>query len=273
MASIIELTCPLCSSAAHLKFDYREFCKHLRLFHAHQPGFRVPCRINGCQRSYTNLRSFQNHVSSVHNWAKDEGLMLVEEECLLTNGKSCDDSNDYDDDTDDSDDNDNNDDNGKNHTGSYGIFESGGHEQSDDTFEVPCYSREMLQKSSAIFLLGLKEKYKLTQTAIHGIIEGFTNVTQQQIGSLQSQVVIKLWLGRNNYFIFVTFKVYATLNKAGITISEVEGLDNCFRETSNHPFAGLETQYQQMQYFKKQLNLIVRMRDIMFVLSCCIHAW
>ena len=38
MASITELTCPLCSSAAHIKFNYRDFCKHLRLFHFHLLG-------------------------------------------------------------------------------------------------------------------------------------------------------------------------------------------------------------------------------------------
>ena len=106
MASITELTCPLCSSAAHIKFDYRDFCKHLRLFHAHQPGFKVPCRINGCQRSYTNLRSYQNHVSNVHNWVKDERLVFDEEECLPTNDKLCDNLDDSSDDNNSNDDND-----------------------------------------------------------------------------------------------------------------------------------------------------------------------
>ena len=186
MASITELTCPLCSSAAHIKFDYRDFCKHLRLFHAHQPGFKVPCRINGCQRSYTNLRSYQNHVSNVHNWVKDERLVFDEEECLPTNDKLCD---NLDDSSDDNNSNDDNDDNDRTNTG---IFDYCDYEQSDKTLDISSYSQgysqEMLQKSSAIFLLGLKEKYKLTQTAIQGIIEGFTNVTQQQMDSLQLQV-------------------------------------------------------------------------------------
>ena len=182
MASITELTCPLCSSAAHIKFDSREFCKHLRLFHVHQPGFKIPCRINGCQRSYTNLRSYQNHVSSVHNWTKDDKPMVVEEGCLPANDESynpklSDNDNSYDSDDD------------ENHTGNHD------HERSDITSEIPCYSQEMLQKSSAIFLLGLKEKYKLTQTAIQGIIEGFTDVTQQQISSLQSQVHCNIIIG------------------------------------------------------------------------------
>ena len=48
------------------------------------------------------------------------------------------------------------------------------------------------------------------------------------------------------------------LNEAGISSSQVEGLDGCFDSTGNHLFSGLETKYLQMQYFKKQFNLIVR---------------
>ena len=59
---------------------------------------------------------------------------------------------------------------------------------------------------------------------------------------------------------FLMFKVYATLTKAGVTPSDVEGLDNCFSGTGSHLFSGLETQYQQMQYFKRHLNLIVSTR-------------
>lgn len=35
-----------------------------------------------------------------------------------------------------------------------------------------------IQKDSALFILGLKEKYKLTQTATQGVIEGVTNLMQ-----------------------------------------------------------------------------------------------
>ena len=170
----MKFTCSLCSSAAHLKFDYRGFCTHLRQFHAHQPGFKVPCRINGCQRSYTNLRSYQNHVSNVHNWVKDVEPMMfddTEEESLPD--RSHDDSQC-------------NDENHDEISADYHVVDSVNPKSSD---KAPYYSQEMLQKSAAIFLIGLKEKHKLTQTAIQGIVDGFTNVSQHQIGSLQSQVL------------------------------------------------------------------------------------
>ena len=47
-----------------------------------------------------------------------------------------------------------------------------------------------LQRSSALFLLGLKEKHKLTKVAIQEIVEGVTNLIQQRLSALNSQVAI-----------------------------------------------------------------------------------
>jgi len=51
----------------------------------------------------------------------------------------------------------------------------------------------VLQKSSAIFLLGLKEKFKLTQVSLQGVIQGVTALTQQNISMLKSQVYMYLY--------------------------------------------------------------------------------
>ena len=56
------------------------------------------------------------------------------------------------------------------------------------------------------------------------------------------------------------------LNEAGISLSQVEGLDSCFNSTNYHLFCGLETKYLQMQYFKKQFNFIVR---FIYAFYCC----
>ena len=65
MASNVELTCSLCTNIQRVKFTFSDYLKHLRLFHVHQANFRVTCGISGCQRSYTNIRKFQNHVYDV----------------------------------------------------------------------------------------------------------------------------------------------------------------------------------------------------------------
>jgi len=47
-----------------------------------------------------------------------------------------------------------------------------------------------LHHCSALFILGLKVKFKLPQVAIQGIIEGVTNLTQHQNNLLKSQVQV-----------------------------------------------------------------------------------
>ena len=167
MASMSAIECPLCSDATSIKFDWRDYLKHLSLFHAHHPDFKIPCRIDGCQRSYTNIRTYQNHVSSVHNWYKDTNSVQGNEEessTVTMESDSMQEKNDSDD--------------------CSSVNESTICEGLDSASNK---SQELVQ-NSAVFLLGLKEKYKLTQTAVQGVIEGVTNLMQQQISYLQSQV-------------------------------------------------------------------------------------
>lgn len=39
---------------------------HIWLFHAHQPSITIRCRIGGCQRTFQNFGTFQNHISAYH---------------------------------------------------------------------------------------------------------------------------------------------------------------------------------------------------------------
>lgn len=63
-----HLVCPLCpyERTAHFHLTLIAFLKHIKLFHAHQAGFKITCGISGCQRSFTNFGTFQNHVSGLH---------------------------------------------------------------------------------------------------------------------------------------------------------------------------------------------------------------
>jgi len=69
----------------------------------------------------------------------------------------------------------------------------------NDWNNQPCISQEMLQKSSATFLLGLKEKYQLTQTSLQGIIQGVTALNHQNMSTLKAQVRISfsVWFSLN----------------------------------------------------------------------------
>jgi len=45
-----------------------------------------------------------------------------------------------------------------------------------------------LQRSSALMLLGLKEKHKLAQSTIQSIVNGVTGLFQQHVDAVKSQV-------------------------------------------------------------------------------------
>jgi len=50
-------------------------------------------------------------------------------------------------------------------------------------------------------------------------------------------------------------KVFNVLEKADILPSEIDGLEACFKE--DHPFAGLETGFLQLKYYKENFNFVV----------------
>ena len=161
-------TCKICSAASHLKFHVSEYIKHLKIFHAHQPDFKVICGIGGCQRSFTNLGTFQNHIYGVHS---DRSCTITEESTVMNNTElgsedDCSDDDNFDSDQPYYDDN----------------VETDGNQQ--------CSSRSTIQKSSALFLLGIKEKFKLTQSTVNGVVQGVTAMNQHHISILKSQVSI-----------------------------------------------------------------------------------
>lgn len=77
--SFVALTCSL-RTGLSVRFSIGDYIKHLRLFYAHRPDFKVTCGINGCLRSYSNLGSLKNHISLMHN---------TESECRDHERESC----------------------------------------------------------------------------------------------------------------------------------------------------------------------------------------
>ena len=43
------------------------YLSHLRLIHAHEADFQVPCGLQGCQRTFQNFYTYRNHVYSMHD--------------------------------------------------------------------------------------------------------------------------------------------------------------------------------------------------------------
>ena len=207
------LICPLCSPemTVNLNMNLTEFLKHIQLFHSHQPGFSITCGLNGCLRSFSSFQAFRNHVYSYHGG-----------ESSLDQRQTADGESDG--------------------TGDIGGDDGDDDGDGDDGISFDSEMRETppSQRNAAMFLMGLKEKYMITQVALQGVIEGVTNLVQSHLDTLHSQIQQRLLL-------------------SGVSQAAIDGIQPLFSEcgTYAHPFQGLETQYQQLKFYRQHFNLIV----------------
>ena len=180
-----SIICSICIRR-QVVLNASNYVKHMRLFHEYSPSFQFTCGMNGCPRSYHNVGTFKNHVSEAHTHSSDY-FGSNDTPCNsdvpsepLTNSSSSDAVVNTLEDTDNSD----NDDDG------------------DDIAEMKCSSsntdfllcsKDTLQKSSAMFLIGLKEKFELTEAATQEIVEGVTNLFKKHIAICVLRLVAS-WL-------------------------------------------------------------------------------
>ena len=100
---------------------------------------------------------------------------------------------------------------------------------------------QCLQRSSALFLIGLKEKRKITQRALQDVIDGVTRLHKSRLGALRGEVC-------------------RVLTEAGVSNpSWVPGFEALFdlEGPFGWPFIGQETQHQQLCFYKTHFQLIV----------------
>lgn len=208
-----SLVCPICpiERTSHLDFNLTQFMKHIKLFHSHQANFTITCGLHGCLRTFQNFRTFQNHVSNYHAGYADTSCNTTDnDETRELDGDS---GEIPDDDL-------------APHLG-------------DSSSGTVC--QLTLQQSTALFLMGLKEKHKLTQVALQGVIDGATSLMQSRLSSLHAQVSRQL-------------------RSSGASEEMISGLGSIFSEDSmmGRPFYGLETQHQQQSFYRNHFHLTVR---------------
>ena len=126
------LICPLCpyERTSSLNLDLTNFLRHIELFHSHQPSFNITCGLGGCLRNFKNFRVFRNHVYAFHN--NDPGLISTIIDTIESDNEQ-------------------------------DIEDLDVHDAVVQNSAANSSNVDTLQMSSALFLMGMKEKYKLTQ--------------------------------------------------------------------------------------------------------------
>ena len=97
--------------------------------------------------------------------------------------------------------------------------------------------KQKIIRSSALFLLKLKEHRRISQVAIDDIVEGSKGLVAQTIAHVEAGVKAKL-------------------AELGLDPDTVNGLDSVFKDIA-HPFDGIETCHRQEKYFCEKLGLVV----------------
>ena len=94
-----------------------------------------------------------------------------------------------------------------------------------------------------MYILKLKQKYKLAQTAVDGILGDTELMTQRVVSRLQQ-------------------RLSTTLSKAGLSATEIPGYLEAFEDPDIvRPFNGLDTEYLQEKYFRDHMGLVVSVKN------------
>ena len=108
-----------------------------------------------------------------------------------------------------------------------------------DVWHLIGIEQEKTRKELAIFLLKLKEVCNVSERTIQEVITGYWRLLAH------SKSVAKA-------------SVKDVLGRAGISLSDVEGLEDTFTNTfDDDVFQHLDTTYKQEMYFKAHFNVVV----------------
>ena len=100
----------------------------------------------------------------------------------------------------------------------------------------------ILKRSAALFLMKTKEISRVSQVALDSIVCDVTELFQARVEKLKHDVK----------------SVIQHSTGAQVSSETMVGIDSVFNEEEIlRPLSGLEYEYQQMKYFKEELNMLV----------------
>lgn len=118
-----------------------------------------------------------------------------------------------------------------------------GDNYTNDDYSLPQFDfqreSEEILRTSALYLLRMKDKDRASQTVIDSFVENTTSIVRTSMEILKSGLMNRL-------------------ETAGIDFGAVPGLRERFQEDSlaMNPFSFLKDEHQQNQYFNDHMNLV-----------------
>ena len=150
-------TCTYCPSTD--AFSALRMERHIRLVHSHEPNFIIHCSVGYCARSFSNYRTYQNHLSSAHRGQSQ--VVSYEDfnrECMSYLQP---DDVDFDDD---------------------GIHRDGGNEDDKD-------NETDLQSTAAKWILKTNETRELSRSTMLGIIDDISDLFEVVLSTCRKRTI------------------------------------------------------------------------------------
>ena len=178
--------------------------------HAYDPRFFICCGIDECTRTYQNFFSFKKHAYRKHRGSLEKGH---EENSVMERVGSEGDS-------------------------ASELMNEDVVDLGDEPDTLTEFQR-IRMKRIALFLLRAKEVRKVSQTALNGLLEDFSNIVQEIVSQIKSEV-------------------NACLSSRGLSLEVFDGLEDVFSNRNNlEPFRGLDSKYLQEAFYREHFHLLV----------------
>ena len=216
-----SIPCPLCHGFEDP--TYSLLWPHIRLVHATEPGFHIRCNMDSCSRTFTNMKTYDNHLSRCHFM---HGRTIIPE-MFMSAGENNEGTNSE---------RDNGEENNED------LSEDSNEDTVNATRRLPddAETIEELKRTAACWILKIKETCKLTQSAMEEILQGVTDFNKYILAKFYDVIKIALeGLDKNIENIPQVAKAFDT--------------DSPFLR----PFRGVEIHNQQLNYSKEKLGFVV----------------
>ena len=247
MATASAYQCPFCNEFQAPSF--KQLLPHIRIVHATKPGFTITCGVHGCQRTFLNMKSYDNHISQhmlAGIYPSNTSMMSNNEQCSQSSGFQIDDdiqtTNSCSEELVDSIESEQNDEDDLSPNG-HGVsrcLQMNNNCQDIHEQYSTVHPAEHFKSQAAVWVLKTKECHKLTTSTMTSIIEDVTSFNQTVLSKVE-------------------MAVNSALENAGIPISSIPDLSEIFNVDGifGRPFQGLETAYLQEKYCKQNFCFVV----------------
>ncbi len=193
-----------CQFCAFCCPTWRQLLRHTFESHSASPNFSYTCGIDGCPQTFHKYSTILSHLSRKHPTVQSYPQPMVVNNEIEVEGADA--------------------------------------SSVDEMLQVatlPTATGRTVQRPAAMFLLTLKEQYRLTQKAV--------DFVSSQVKEMVNYAVEDLGLA-----------VDAHIHELGV-LSEEQRVELGSIFQSPNPFTGLESEYLQNKYYRECFNLVVRL--------------